>query len=150
MLEKYASYIKFNKNVLLAFVASITISAIFAQSISDQENYLNTTYTLIVDYSVFFSTFGGLFYLDNRRNYQLKSGRIDNKKLKHDLFKIITSLGISEIVYTVIRWFTHYYLLQFDYDPYLASVISQSISTVIYMIVINMSIKLTRLFKNDS
>lgn len=150
MLDRYANYLKFNKNILFAFAASITLSAIFAQSVSDQENYLNTTYTLIVDYLIFFSTFGGLFYFDNRKKYRLESGKVDNQKLKHDLLKIITSLGISEIIYTIIRWVSQYYFLTINYDPYLASIISQSISTVVYMIVINMSIKLTRLYKNDS
>ena len=55
MKQKYKEYLRLNKNILLAFVASITISAIAADYFSDQYDYLNTTLTLVVDYGVFFS-----------------------------------------------------------------------------------------------
>lgn len=143
-------YFKLNKNILIAFAVSITFSAIIAQSLADQEDYLNTTYTLIVDYVFYFSTFGGLYYLDNRKKYLLKSGKTDKDKLRHDLIKIITSLGIAEVVYTIARWVLQFYFLSIDYDPYLASIVSQVISTVIYMIVVNLSVKLTRLYKDGN
>ena len=143
-------YFKLNKNILIAFAVSITFSAIVAQSLEDQENYLNTTYTLIFDYVFYFSTFGGLYYYDNRKKYILKSGKTDKERLRHDLVKIITSLGISEIVYTIARWLLQYYFLSINYDPYLASIISQVISTIIYMIVINLSVKITRLYKDGN
>ncbi len=143
-------YLKLNKNVLIAFVASITISAIVAQILSDQDNYLNTTYTTIVDYVIYFSVFSSLFYLDNRKKYQLDSGKTDTAKLKHDLKKLITSLGIAEIVYTIVRWALQYYFLTINYDPYLASIASQGISTIIYMIILNLSVKITRLYKDGN
>ena len=70
--------------------------------------------------------------------------------LKSDLIKIITSLGIGEVVYTIVRWSLQYYLLQIEYDAYLASIISQMISTVVYMIVLNLSVKMSRLYKDDT
>jgi hypothetical protein len=143
-------YFKLNKNILIAFAVSITFSAIIAQSLADQEDYLNTTYTLIFDYVFYFSTFGGLYYFDNRKKYLLKSGKTDKEKLRHDLIKIITSLGIAEVVYTIARWILQYYFLSINYDPYLASITSQVISTIIYMIVVNLSVKMTRLFKDGS
>ena len=143
-------YLKLNKNILVAFASSIIVSAIIAQILSDQIDYLNTTYTTIADYIIYFSVFSGLFYLDNRKKYQLKSGDTDTVKLKHDLKKLITSLGIAEIVYTIVRWVFQYYFLTINYDPYLASIISQGISTVIYMIVLNVIVKLTRLYKDES
>ena len=150
MKQQYKEYLKLNKNILLGFSASIVISAIVAQLLSEQEHYLNTTFTLVVDYVVYFSTFGGLYYLDNRKKYLLKSGETDKNALKKDLAKIISSLGIGEVVYTIVRWFLQYYLLTENYDPYLASLTSQSISTVIYMAVVNFSVKLTRLYKDDT
>ena len=150
MLKKYHKYFMLNKNILIAFAASITISAIVAHILSEQADYLNTTYTLIVDYVIYFSTFGGLFYLDNRKKYLLESGQTDKSKLKHDLIKIITSLGIAEVVYTIIRWFLQYYFLTIHYDAYLASIASQVISTIIYLVVINLSVKMTRLYKDGN
>ena len=143
-------YLKLNKNILIAFTASIIISAIFAQILSEQSDYLNTTFTTIVDYVIYFSVFSTLFYFDNRKKYLLPSGEIDKKKLRNDLKKLITSLGIGEIIYTICRWIIQYYLLQINYDPYLASFVSQGISTIIYMIVVNLSVKLTRLYRHDS
>lgn len=149
MSQKYQDYIKINKNILLAFVASFAISAISAQLLAGQADYLNTTYTLIVDYSVFFTTFSGLFYWDNRKKYHLDNGTVDKERLRHDLLKIITSLGIAEVAYTIVRWIAQYYFLTIEYDPYMASIISQGISTIAYMIIVNMSLKMTRVYKND-
>ncbi|MGI0010568.1 MAG: hypothetical protein ACREAE_04120 [Nitrosopumilaceae archaeon] len=150
MRQQYKEYLKLNKNILLGFSASIVISAVVAQLLSEQEYYLNTTFTLLVDYVVYFSTFSGLYYLDNRKKYILKSGETDKTTLKKDLIKIITSLGIGEVVYTIVRWLLQYYLLTENYDPYLASLISQSVSTTIYMAVVNLSVKLTRLYKDGT
>jgi len=143
-------YFQLNKNILIAFAVSIIFSALIAQSLEGQENYLNTTYTLIFDYLFYFSTFGGLYYLDNRKKYRLESGKSDTQKLRSDLIKIITSLGISEVVYTIARWALQFYFLSIDYDPYIASIISQCISTVIYMIIVNLSVKMTRLYKHGN
>ncbi len=88
-------YFKLNKNILIAFAVSITFSAIIAQSLAEQEDYLNSFYTLIFDHLFYLSTFGGLYYLGNRKKYILKSGKTDKEKLRHDLIKIITSLGIA-------------------------------------------------------
>lgn len=143
-------YLKLNKNILIAFAASIIISAVIAEILSDQEDYLNTTYTTIADYVIYFSVFSGLFYLDNRKKYHNTSGDTDTAKLKHDLKKLVTSLGIAEIVYTIVRWVLQYYFLTIDYDPYLASIASQGLSTIIYMIVVNLGVKITRLYKDGS
>jgi hypothetical protein len=143
-------YFKLNKNILIAFAVSITFSAIIAQSLAEQENYLNTTYTLIFDHVFYLTTFGSLYYWDNRKKYLLKSGKTDKEKLRYDLIKIITSLGIAEIIYTIARWTLQYYFLSNNYDPYLASLVSQVISIIIYMIVLNLTVKMTRLYKDGS
>jgi hypothetical protein len=148
--QQYKEYLKLNKNILLGFSASIVISAITAQFFSNQQNYVNATITLVVDYVVYFSTFGGLFYLDNKKKYVLESGKLDRDTLKKDLIKIISSLGIGEIVYTICRWSLQYYLLTNSYQAYLASLIAQSISTGIYMATVNLSVKLMRLYKDGA
>jgi len=150
MKQKYREYLRLNKNILLAFAASIIISAVVADYLSNQQDYLNSTLTLVADYCVFFSTFGILFYIDNRKKYRTKTGELKKSLLKSDLIKIITSLGIGEIVYTIVRWSLQYYLLQIEYDAYLASIISQMISTVVYMIDLNLSVKVSRLYKDDT
>jgi len=115
--------------------------------LSEQDDYLNTSYTLIVDYVSYFSIFGLLYYYDNRKKYRLESGKTDKVILRRDLLRLLTSLGIAEVVYNIVRWILQYYLLSIDYDPYLASVASQVVSMIVYLIVINLSMKMTRLGK---
>jgi len=143
-------YLKLNKNILIAILTSIILSAAIAQLLSDQEDYLNSTYTTIADYSIYFSVFGVLYYFDNRKKYRNESGSTDTVKLKHDLIKLVTSLGIAEVVYTIARWSLQYYFLTINYDPYLASIISQSISAIILMIIVNLNVKIVRLYKDES
>jgi len=149
MNSERLQYLKLNKNILIAFAASIVISAIAADFFANQADYLNSTFTLIVDYAVFFSVFGGLFYFDNRKKYILENGETNKSLLKSDLIKIISSLGIGEVIYTIVRWSLQYYLLLLNYEPYMASIVSQLISTVIYMITLNLTVKLTKLFKDN-
>ena len=143
-------YLKLNKNIIIAILTSIIFSAIIAQILSDQEDYLNTTYTTIADYSIYFSVFGVLYYFDNRKKYRTESGGTDTAKLKQDLIKLVASLGIAEVVYTIARWVLQYYFLTIDYDPYLASIISQSISAIIFLIVVNLNVRLVRLYKDEN
>ena len=121
MKQQYKEYLKLNKNILLGFLASIVVSAVVAQMFSNQQNYVNATITLAVDYVVYFSVFGGLFYIDNKKKYLLKTGEVDKVGLRKDLIKVIFSLGIGEIIYTVCRWTLQYYLLTNSYQAYIAS-----------------------------
>ena len=143
-------YLALNKNILIAFSVSIAISAIVAEALSEQEDHLNTTYTLIADYVSFFATFSILYYFDNRQKYRLESGKIDTVKLQHDLLRLLTSLGIAEVVYNIVRWILQYSLLSIDYDPYLASIASQVASMIVYLIAINLSMKMIRSRKHPS
>ena len=143
-------YLTLNKNILIAFSVSIAISAIVAEALSEQEDYLNTTYTLIADYVSFFGTFGFLYYFDNRKKYRLESGKTDTVKLQRDLLRLLFSLGIAEVIYNIVRWILQYYLLTIDYDPYLASIASQVASMIVYLIAINLSMKMTRSRKHPS
>ncbi|MDE1766382.1 MAG: hypothetical protein KGI27_08950 [Thaumarchaeota archaeon] len=150
MKQQYKEYLKLNKNILLGFSASIVISAVASQSLSSQQNYVNATVTLVVDYIVYFTTFGALFYLDNRKKYLLESGQVDRHGLKRDLIKVISSLGIGEVIYTITRWSLQYSLLADSYPAYMASLVSQAISTCIYMATVNLSAKIMRLYKDDT
>ena len=150
MNSKYKEYLKLNKNLLIAAGIDFIISALVAQQLSELEPYLNTTITLVADFVTYFSVFISLFLFDNRNKYRLKSGQTDKIALRRDLIKIITSLGIAEVVYTIVRWTTQYFLLTINYDPYIASITSQGISTIVYMIVVNLGVIMTRLYKDGN
>ncbi len=150
MKQSYREYIKLNKNLFLAIVAAVTVSAIAAQLLADQEDYLNSTYTLLVDLVVFYSIFGTLFYVDNRKKYKTDLGKVDSPRLKKDLIKIVTSVGAGEIVYMAMRWYLQYYLLTINYEPYAASIITHLVSTIAYLAIVNLGVRLTRLYKDDA
>ncbi|MDH3360888.1 MAG: hypothetical protein OEL56_01765 [Nitrosopumilus sp.] len=134
--------LKINRNFLICFVVSASISAVTAQLLSDYDNYLTATITIIVGYVVYFGIFSSLFYWDNIERYRgMKSNLI-----KKELFALISSFGLGEIVYLVIRWPTLYYFLEIGIEPYLASIISEIIATVCYMVSVTVFLRKTRTF----
>lgn len=150
MRQSRREYIHLNKNLFLATAIAVIISAVTAQILADQEAYLNSSYTLLVDLAVFYSAFGTLFYVDNRKKYLTEHGAVDSSHLKKDLIKIVTSIGAGEIVYMAVRWYLQYYLLTINYEPYAASVITHIISAAIYLAIVNLGVKLTKLYKDDA
>jgi len=149
MKDIYKQYLKLNRNIFIAFAVDFIVSAIVAQMLIEQEHYLNTTLTLLADHGTFLSILGFLLYLDNRNKYRLNSGKTDWSLLKTDLVKIIASLGIAEIVYTIVRWGFQFYFLTSDYEPYLASIMGQIIAVAIYLVIINFLVKITRWYKDE-
>ncbi len=139
-------YLKLNKNLLLSIVFSMGISAIVAQLLAEQETYLNSTLTVSAGYAVFFSSFGTLYYFGLRKKYGTLG---KNKALKNELKRLIASLGIGEIFYLAIRWFTLYHFLNIGIEPYLASLTSEAISLASYMLIVTISAKLTGLYKES-
>ena len=148
MKDIYKQYLKLNRNIFIAFAVDFVVSAMVAQMLVEQEHYLNTTITLLADHGTFLSILGFLLYLDNRNKYRLNSGT-NWSLLKKDLVKIIASLGIAEIIYTIVRWGFQYYFLTVDYEPYLASIIGQAIAVAIYLVIINFLVKITKWYKDD-
>ena len=150
MRQSYREYIRLNKNLFLATAIAVIVSAITAQVLADQEDYLNSSYTLLVDLAVFYSAFGMLFYVDNRKKYLTEHGTVASSRLKKDLIKIITSIGAGEIVYMAVRWYLQYYLLTIHYEPYAASVTTHLISAAVYLAIVNLGVKLTNLYRDDA
>jgi len=148
MKDIYKQYLKLNRNIFIAFAVDFIVSAIVAQMLIEQEHYINATVTLLADHGTFLSILGFLLYLDNRNKYRLNSGKTNWSLLKTDLVKIIASLGIAEIIYTIVRWGFQFYFLTVDYEPYLASITGQIIAVAIYLVVINFLVKITRWYKD--
>jgi len=149
MEDIYKKYLKLNRNIFIAFAVDFIVSAIVAQTFIEQEHYLNATITILADHGTFLSILGFLLYLDNRNKYRLDSGKTNWSLLKIDLVKIIASLGVAEIIYTIVRWGFQFYFLTVDYEPYLASIIGQAIAVAIYLVIINFLVKITKWYKDD-
>ncbi len=134
--------LQINRNFLICFIISASLSAIVAQILSDYDNYLNTTFTIIFGYIVYFGIFSCLFYLDNKKRYKsMKSSLI-----KKELIALISSFGVGEIIYLLVRWPTLYYFLEIGIEPFVASLISEIISTACYMITVTVFLRKTKTF----
>ncbi len=134
--------LQLNRNFVICFVISASLSAILAQLLSDYENLLNTTITIAFGYVVYFGIFSCLFYWDNKNRYrQMKSHLI-----KKELLGLISSFGIGEIGYLTVRWPTFYYFLEIGIEPYLASLVSEIIATACYMAIVSIFLRGTKTF----
>ena len=134
--------LQINRNFLICFVISASISAVAAQLLSGYENYLNTTFTIIIGYIVFFAIFSCLFYFDNKERYKTMKTSL----IKKELLTLVSSFGVGEVVYLGVRWTTLYYFLEIGIEPYLASLISEIISTAIYMVAVTIFLRKTKTF----
>ena len=134
--------LQINRNFIICFIASASLSAVAAQLLTDYDNYLTTTITIIIGYVIYFGLFSGLFYIDNRKRYKT----MESKLIKKELLKLISSFGIAEIVYLGIRWPSLYYFLEIEIEPYLASIISEIIATTCYMISVTIFLRKTKTF----
>ncbi len=134
--------LQINRNFLLCFIVSASLSAIVAQLLSDYENYLNTSFTIIFGYIVYFGIFSCLFYRDNKNRYKTMKSSL----IKRELFALISSFGIGEIIYLGTRWPTLYYFLEIGIEPFLASLISEIIATACYMVTVTVFLRKTKTF----
>ena len=134
--------LRINRSFLICFVISASLSAAFAQMLSGYDSYLNTTFTIIFGYVVYFGIFSGLFYWDNKERYK-SMGR---KLIKKELLALVSSFGVGEIVYLGIRWPTFYYFLEIGIEPFLASLISEIIATGCYMVSVTLFLKKTKTY----
>ena len=134
--------LQINRNFIVCFVISASLSAVVAQSLSGYENHLKTTITIGTGYLVYFGIFSILFYFDNKNRYkQMKSSLI-----RKEIASMISSFGIGEIIFLVIRWPTLYYFLEIGIEPYIASLVSEVISTACYMITVTVFLRKTKTF----
>ncbi len=134
--------LQINRNFLICFIVSASLSAVIAQLLSDYENYINTTFTIIFGYMIYFGIFSCLFYRDNRNRYKTMKSSL----IKRELFALISSFGIGEIIYLGTRWPTLYYFLEIGIEPFLASLISEIIATACYMVTVTVFLRKTKTF----
>jgi len=134
--------LQINRNFLICFIISASLSAVAAQLLSDYESYLNTTITIIIGYIVYFGIFSCLFYWDNIERYKTMKSNL----IKRELIALISSFGVGEIIYLGTRWPTLYYFLEIGIEPYLASLISEVIATACYMTTVTVFLRKTKTF----
>ncbi|MCH7967765.1 MAG: hypothetical protein IH841_00690 [Thaumarchaeota archaeon] len=134
--------VQINRNFLICFIISASVSTLTAQLLSDYENHLITTITIIVGYIAFFGVFGSLFYRDNKKRFRL----LESDLVKKELIKLVSSLGIGEVFYLIVRWSSLFYFLEIEFEPFQSSLISEIIATSLYMSVISVFLKVTKTY----
>lgn len=134
--------VQINRNFLICFIISASVSALTAQLLSDYENHLITTITIIVGYIAFFGVFGSLFYRDNKKRYR----RLESDLVKKELIKLVSSFGIGEVFYLIVRWYSLFYFLEIEFEPFQSSLISEIIATSLYMSVVSVFLKVTKTY----
>ena len=142
IMKSNQQLLKINRNFLICFVVSASLSAVIAQLLSDYENHLNTTITIIIGYVIYFGIFSGLFYLDNKNRYN----QMNVNLIKKELFSLVSSFGIGEVGYLGVRWPTFYYFLEIGIEPYIASLVSEIIATAFYMAIVSLFLRGTKTF----
>jgi hypothetical protein len=147
---RYRELILFNKNIVVAAIAAIITDAIVvqyaAQSITN--NVLVSIFSIITDIGVYIIAFAGLFYIDNRKKYvDVVTGMRDSNMFRQDVKKIVTALGVSEVVYMIGKFTSIYLLLQSNVaPPYQVAMLSTLLAGVVSTVTANLMGKTQKLF----
>ena len=147
---KYRELILFNKNIIVAAIAAIITDAIVvqyaAQSITN--NVLVSIFSIIADIGMYLAAFVGLFYIDNRKKYiDVVTGKRDSNRFKQDAKKLVTALGVSEVIYMIGKFTSIYLLLQSNVaPPYQVAMLSTLLAGGFSTVTANLMIKAQKLF----
>lgn len=134
--------LQINRNFIICFFISASLSAIVAQSMAEYENHLTTTITIGTGYIVYFGIFSILFYFDNKNRYK----KMKSNLIRRELVSMISSFGVGEIIFLAVRWPSLYYFLEIGIEPYIASLVSEVASTVCYMTTVTVFLRKTKTF----
>ena len=134
--------LQINRNFVICFIVSASLSAVVAQLLSGYESYIVTTITIVIGYVIYFGIFSCLFYMDNRIRYR----QMEKKLIRKEILNLISSFGAGEIVYLAIRWPTLYYFLEINIEAFAASLVSEMIATACYMISVTVFLRKTKTF----
>jgi hypothetical protein len=150
---KYREVILFNKNIIIAAIASIIADAIVVQyafdSITDNNNIIVSILSILTDTGVYLATFAVMFLIDNRNRYvDAATGKKDSARFRSDIKKIVTALGFSEVVYIIVKFTSIYALLQASIaPPYQVAMLTTLLAWIFYIITANVMIRWQKLFR---
>lgn len=159
MSMKNKKYFLFNKNILIGFVSALISGALTSHIIAPKFTFaLNSLITLITEDVVFYTTFGILFYVDNKREndmikrQKLKSTTLHNTRfedLKWVIIKLVSAMSIAEIEYNLVKPYVQYWLLTQRFEPFIASVIASLVGIAGFIAVADLMAHYTQLFRKN-
>ncbi len=149
--QKYRDIILFNKNLIVAGICSLVLTALITQYYyynSSQNSFETSIASLIVEYAIETPIFFLLFYIDNKNIYtDSLAGKKDLHRIKTDSKKLFAAFSISDVVYAIALISFEFNILQHtSIEPYQASIYSSLIAWAIFFVILNISIKSVRLF----
>jgi hypothetical protein len=90
-----------------------------------------------------------LYFIDNKSKYVNQDGSKNKQKIKQDLKKLLTIIGLAEISYLITKFlstFIIFELFSFSIDPSLISIITTVLAWVFYIVIANIMARKQKLF----
>lgn len=147
---KYKDIISFNKNIIIAAIIT-AIADIFIVNYADilyPTNYfLISIISLVADFLIYNASFILSYFVDNKSRYINSDGSKNYQKIKQDLKKLITIIGLAEISYLVTKFLSTYVIFELiSIDPSLISIITTMLAWIFYIIIANVMARRQKLF----
>jgi hypothetical protein len=155
---KYKKYLLFNKNILIGYVCASLTGAITSQIIAPKLTFaLNSIITLIIEDVVFYTIFGILFYVNNKREnnftkQQQRSTTLHSTRfedVKWVIVKLVSTMSIAELEYNLVKPYVQYWLLTQRFEPFIASVIASLVGIAGFIAVADLMAYYTSLFRKN-
>ena len=103
--SKYKDIISFNKKLIIAAIVTADIFIVNYASITYITDYLIiSVISLVADFLIYNVSFIILYFTDNKSKYINPDGSKNNQKIKQDLKKLITIIGLAKISYLVTKF----------------------------------------------
>ena len=139
--SKYREIISFNKNIIITAIINAIANVFIVNyaSIIYVTNYLLiSVISIIADFLIYNVSFIILYLIDNRSKYVNPDGSKNNQKIKQDLKKLITIIGLAEISYLATKFLLTFIIFQsLSIDPSLISIITTVLAWIFYIIIAN-------------
>ena len=144
-------YFLFNRNLLMGFAGAFLTGAGISQVIAGStSSIVNSIISLVTEFCIFIVLFGILFYIINKFYFIDNQGKKrESSKIRWSILKLVSTISIAEIEYNIIKPAIHFWLLNLNYQPFIASTIARFIALIGYLGVANLMAYLTCLFKKS-
>ena len=102
-----------------------------------------------MQYIIFNFSFITFYFIDNKSKYVNQDGSKNKQKIKQDLKKLLTIIGLAEISYLITKFLSTFIIfesLSFSIDPSLISIITTILAWVFYIVIANITARKQKLF----
>ncbi len=151
--SKYYNIVSFNKDLILSgivgFLTNIAVAHI--SDLYSHNELTNSGLTVIIGFIASKIAFAFLFHRDYRQMYTDETtGRIVYPVLKQIIKKIVFATAVFNIVDNVVKFFLLLELLESEFQPIQAALVSSITSAALSYLIINLIVKYTRVFSSTN